>query len=196
MTETRLKQDLDLVRGRLFAAITGIGEDQFKRRPPKQNPEAKAVMRSPSTLLGTGSAEHPEPVPIIDTPWSIAEILAHLLASERIQAGRIRAALDEDGAAVAPVPADERADAARAGRMAPVPQLVHGLLASRRAVEALLAEAESIPGGLDRAVVHPSLGRLTVDQIVSKYVVGHEAEHIAQIEALKAVVAVPQAVRP
>jgi hypothetical protein len=169
MTETRLKQDLDSVRRRLFAAITGVGEEQFKRRGPK-----------------TGAD---------DTPWSIAEILAHLLSSERGQAVRLRLALDDDGAVVEPVPADKRAEAARAGRMAPVPQLVHGLLASRREIEALLDEATSTPGGLDRAVVHPNLGRLTIEQIVAQYVVGHEAEHVDQIEALKTVVAVPQAVR-
>ena len=170
MTETRLKKDLDLVRQRLFAAISGVGEDQFKRRPPKNG------------------ADEP--------PWSIAEVLAHLLHAERIRADRLRAALDEDGVAVEAVAPEASAAAARAGRAAPVPQLVHGLLASRRAIELLLEAAEAVQGGLDRAVIHPRLGRQTIEAMVRTFVVDHEAEHAAQIEALRASVAAPQEARP
>jgi hypothetical protein len=144
-------------RARLLATISGVTEEQFKRRPP-------------------------------DGGWCIAEALAHLLASEKGQAERIRLALIEDGAEAAMEDREGREAQARAGRVAPVPQLIHGLLAARREVDRLLEQAETA-GGLERAVVHATEGRRTVSWMLLERVAAHEQEHVAQIEALKASVA-------
>ena len=122
----------------------------------------------------------------IGVQWSIAEVLAHLLQQERLRAERIATALRQDGVVVVPSGAEARREGARAGRVAPVPQLIHGLLASRRQIEKLLDEAEAVRSGLDRAVVHPVRGRETVASMLRKQVIEHEQEHVAQIEKLKA----------
>ena len=69
--------------------------------------------------------------------------------------------------------------------MAPVPQLVHGLLASRRQVELLLDQAEALEGGLMRYVLHPDHGRLTVEWLVQAKVIAGEAAYVRRIEALR-----------
>lgn len=141
-------------RARLLDAISGVTEEQFKRRPA-------------------------------DGGWSIAETLAHLLATERLRAGRIRLAFEQDGAVIEPSDPEAHEAQARAGRIAPVPQLIHGLLASRREIETLLQDAIRA-GALDRAVVHPVHGRQTIEHMLTEQVIAHEAEHVASIEGLKA----------
>jgi DinB superfamily len=148
-------------RARLLESISGVSEEQFKKRPP-----APADTDSPN--------------------WCIAEVLAHLLQQERLRASRIAIALREDGATITPSNQEEHYEAARAGRASPVPQLIHGLLASRREVERLLDEASRVEGGLLRTTRHPRLGPQAVAWILREKVIDHEAEHVAQIEAIKA----------
>ena len=159
-----LRRDLEAGRERLLAVVSGVTEQEFKRRPP--------------TLPGAAGP-----------PWCIAEVLAHLLQQEKLRAQRIAIALDRDGAAITASTEEEHDEAARAGRASPVPQLIHGLLASRREVEKLLASAESIEGGLERAVQHPRMGRQTVAWMLREKVIAHEEEHAQQIEAIKTALA-------
>jgi uncharacterized damage-inducible protein DinB len=161
-----LRQSLADVRERLLAAIAGVSEEQFKKRPP----------------VVEGS----------DGPnWCIAEVLAHLLQQERLRASRIALALEQDGAPITPSPEEEHYEAARAGRASPVPQLIHGLLASRREVERLLDEAATSEGGLERTTMHPRLGSQSVAWVIRAKIIDHEAEHIDQIEAIKKALAAP-----
>jgi hypothetical protein len=153
-----LRRDLAAGREHLLAAIAGVSEEQFKRRP------------SASTNT---------------TNWSIAEILSHLLYSERLWGTGIALALTQDGVKVQAGALEAREEDARRGRMAPVPQLVHGLLASRRQVELLLDQAEALEGGLQRYVLHPDDGRLTVEWLVRAKVIAGEAEYVRRIEALR-----------
>jgi hypothetical protein len=113
-------------------------------------------------------------------------VLAHLLDFEKLYAGRIAQALRQPGSPLAPSDAAQHDAAARAGRVAPVPQLIHGLLASRRQLERLLDEAGRIEEGIGRFVVHAARGPLTIADMVRRYGIEHEAEHAAQIEALRA----------
>jgi hypothetical protein len=163
MDPYELKARLQMTRKQLLATIAGVTEEQFKKRPPASDAD-------------------PE-------PWCIAEVLAHLLASERVEAERISLAIEHDRTAITPRAADWHATTARAGRLAPVPQLIHGLLASRREIEQLIDRALSLENGLMRAVTHPERGRDTVLWMVEAKVIEHEAEHVAQIEAIKAAVA-------
>ena len=121
-----------------------------------------------------------------DGGWCIAEVLAHQLASEMLRAERIGLALEHNGAEITPSDPDAHDKQARAGRVAPVPQLIHGLLATRRQIDLLLDRAGSIAGGLERAVQHPRDGRQTVGWMLKEKVAAHEQEHVDQIEALKA----------
>jgi hypothetical protein len=152
-------------RERLLRAISGVSEDQFKKRPP-------------AATDGTPA-------------WCLAEILGHLLQQERLRAERIRLAIEQPEVVITPSTDDVHLEAARAGRGSPVPQLIHGLLASRREVERLLDQAATLDGGLDRAVIHPRLGRQTIAWIVHEKLIAHEAEHVTQIEAVKAALVAP-----
>jgi len=160
-----LIQGLHACRGRLFNAISGVTEEQFKRRP--------------------------EPVTDDPDPWSIAEVLAHLLASERLRGERIALALAHDGVIITPSPPEAHAEGAKAGRRVLVPQLVHGLLASRREVERQLEHAATSAGGIDRSVFHPVLGRQTVEWMVAEKIIAHEDEHAGQIEGLRRRLGIP-----
>jgi hypothetical protein len=159
-----LRHDLRAGRERLFAVVAGVTEEQFKRRPPTD----------------TGATG---PV------WCIAEVLAHLLQQERLRAERIALALERDGAEVVPTTDEEHYEAARAGRASPVPQLIHGLLASRREIERLLDVAAGIEDGLQRTIAHPALGRPNVGWMLREKVIAHEEEHAQQIEAIKVALA-------
>jgi hypothetical protein len=149
----------------LLIVIGGVSEEQFKRRPPARV--------GPANVEGTPN-------------WSIAEILAHLLYSERLWGTGIALALTQDGVKVQAGSLEAREEDAKRGRISPVPQLVHGLLASRRQVELLLDQAEALEDGLQRYILHPGEGRLTVEWMVREKVIGHEAEYVGRIEALRA----------
>ena len=154
-----LKQDLARSRARLLQALSGVSEEQFKRRPASQ-PDAPAE-------------------------WSIAEVLAYLLASDRLSNQRIGLALKEDGAEITPEESGSSETQARTGRLAPVPQLIHGLLAARRELDLLLEETAAMADGLERCVVHPQLGRQSVAWIVREEVLAREQTRVTQIEKLR-----------
>jgi hypothetical protein len=156
-----LKQRLQASRGRLLTAIAGVTEDQFKRRP-----EAPDGTRD----------------------WSIAETLAHLLAAERLWSQRVEAAMETDGAAVIASQSDWNEEQSKLGRLAPVPQLVHGLLAAQRQMQLLIERASETPGAFERAVEHSTRGRLNVREMLDRFGIVVIDEHAAQIEALRAVV--------
>jgi hypothetical protein len=159
-----LRRDLNAVRERLLVVVSGVTEQEFKRRPPVE-----------------AGADGPV--------WCIAEVLAHLLQQERLRASRIATAIERDGAEITASTDEEHYEAARAGRASPVPQLIHGLLASRREIEKLLEQAAVVQGGLERAVLHPKLGRQSVGWMLREKVIAHEEEHAQQIEAIKVALA-------
>ena len=72
----------------------------------------------------------------------------------------------------------------RAGRIAPVPQIIHGLLAARRDLERLLEAVGLRDDGLYLTVLQPVRGVLRIEWMVRK-VIDHEKEHVGQIEALR-----------
>jgi hypothetical protein len=154
-----LQSALKASRERLLSVIAGVSEEQIKRRRKTAGAPADG--------------------------WSITEILAHLLSQEKLRAGRIAIALEDDGAFIAPSPPEMHEKDARTGRSAPILQLIHGLLASRREVEGLLERASGTEGGLDRGVVHPQRGRETIAYLIQAKIIEHEAEHTAQIERIK-----------
>jgi hypothetical protein len=149
-----------------------VSEQEFKRRPVVTPP------RGPLPAGGEGESA-------TEQGWCIAEVLAHLLWSERRQASRIAAALAQDGSKPPRTP-EARAEAVRAGRIAPVPQLVHGLLGVRREIERLLTFAGETEAGLERRIVHSDGRAETVLSMVEAKIIDHEAEHAAQIEAIRA----------
>jgi hypothetical protein len=153
-----LLHDLRAARAGLLQAISGVSEQQFKRRPP-------------------ASASDPD-------PWCIAEVLAHLLIDEKLWTQRIGLALTEDGSTVAPSDREQSLASIRNARLAPVPQLIHGLLASRRDLERLLEEPGLTRDALRQTIVGHR-GRLSVAWMARK-LIDHDREHVGQIEALRA----------
>jgi uncharacterized damage-inducible protein DinB len=145
-------ESAELVRGlqnsrqRLLAVVAGVSEEQFKRRPPQDD-----------------AAEAPA--------WSIAEVLAHLLATEQRATARAEALLSGDPDAGAPESSFDRDAEARLGRTVPVPQIIHGLLAARRRLELSLSAPATLPDA--------------VTALVREDVIEHEAEHAGQIEAIR-----------
>ncbi len=162
MTPGKLREELGGARERLLRAIAGVTEEQFKRRPPAAEGEAA---------------------------WSIAEVLSHLLAIERLWAGRITVALSDPEREITPSPPEAHEAGARAGARAPAPQLIHGLLAARREVGKALDRIEADGGsGLALTVWHPRLAeKLSVEWMFEK-IAGHEREHVEQVEALRPLV--------
>lgn len=121
-----------------------------------------------------------------DGGWCIAEVLAHLLAWEKLQATRIRLALEQDGTQEPPADPEELQRLTRAGRIAPVPQLIHGLLAARREIDLLLEDAAGRPGSLDKTLLGPAGNRASVRSLLSEQVAAYERRLVEQIERLKA----------
>ena len=154
----QLRRELSASREGLLGAISGVSEQQFKRRLESTAEEGQ--------------------------PWCIAEVLTHLLMDEQLWASRISQALAEDGGSVQPSDRQEGAAKVRAGRIAPVPQIIHGLLAVRRDLERLLQAVELHEDGLRLRVLQPERGALSIEWMVRK-VIDHENEHVAQIEALR-----------
>jgi hypothetical protein len=139
-------------------AVSGVSEQQFKRRPEPTAEDAE--------------------------PWCIAELLAHILDFEQLWTGRIAQALAAPESDVTPSDEAQHEAARRAGRGAPVPQLIHGLLAAHRELDRLVDRAEAADG-LERAVLHPARGRLTVAWMLEAYGIEHLAEHTATIEEIR-----------
>jgi hypothetical protein len=158
-TPQDLSRKLSDCRARLLQTIAGVTEQQFKQRPP--------------------------PSPADPQPWCIAEVLSHLLDAERRTTSAIALALEQDGATYTRWEEAERIERARAGRLAPVPQLIHGLLASRREIERLLDRLTATPDGLALHVADTQRGLLTIETLLRTDVIDHEATHVIQIEALR-----------
>jgi len=111
--------------------------------------------------------------------WNVAAHLAHLLRIERVFAERGARALVEDEPFCASTAVANDDDPALAQHLA-VPQMIHGLQASRRDIESLLDGGDA---ALARAIVHERIGRMTVEAIVRK-MADHEREHTVDIAAL------------
>jgi uncharacterized damage-inducible protein DinB len=111
------------------------------------------------------------------TAWSIATHLAHLLRIERVYAERAEAALREDEPRVASTRVHNDDDPKLALRLA-VPQIVHGMQATRRQLDAVLERCDD--ASLERTVMHETLGRMTIAEIAAK-MSGHEREHAAAV---------------
>ena len=142
-----LRAGLRESRAHLFAAISGLTEEQFRFTP--------------------------------ESSWNIAAHLAHLLRIERVFAERGALALREDDPFCASTSVANDDDPALAQHLA-VPQMIHGLQASRREIESLLDRGAA---ALERAIRHERLGRMTVKQIVKK-MEDHEREHAESIAAI------------
>ena len=112
--------------------------------------------------------------------WSIAAHLAHLLRVERVFIERARAALVEHEPNIASTRALNDDDPALAQHLA-VPQIIHGMQAARRDLDALLASCAE--PALERAMIHERLGRMTVRDIAVK-MADHEFEHAEAIATL------------
>ena len=115
-----------------------------------------------------------------DGAWSIAAHIAHLLRTERAYGGAARAALTGDGTVMTSTAVDNDDDPGLAQRLA-VPQIVHGLQACRRDLEAAVEEASA--RGVPRTITHERIGPMTVEDVARK-MASHEDEHAAGIEAL------------
>jgi uncharacterized damage-inducible protein DinB len=112
--------------------------------------------------------------------WSIAVHLAHLLRVERVFVERARRALIEDEPRIPSTRAANDDDPGLARHLA-VPQIIHGMQASRRELDELLARCDD--AALARAMHHERLGRMTVAGVAVK-MAGHEDEHAEEIARL------------
>lgn len=112
--------------------------------------------------------------------YAVATHLSHLLRIERVFTERAQAALSEDDPFVASTSVKNDDDPGLAQHLA-VPQMIHGMLNTRRDLDALLAKCDD--AALDRAIVHERIGRMTIAEIAVK-MAGHEEEHAAEIAKL------------
>jgi uncharacterized damage-inducible protein DinB len=148
---TDLRSELEDSRTRLFEAIRGFTEEQFRARPDGES-------------------------------WSASEVLMHLLASEQRMRDCVRQAVGQPVAASPALSEAERDAEAEAGRQAPVPQLVHGLLGSRRETVLLIESLQ--PEDISRPASHPDRGTISVGRVLQR-IAEHETVHCRQIEAIK-----------
>jgi len=114
--------------------------------------------------------------------WCASEVLMHLLASEQRMRDCVRGALGQAGGAPSALSEGERQAEAEVGRQAPVPQLVHGLLASRRETSILIESLRAEE--LSRPASHPDLGTVGVGRVLQR-IAEHEREHSEQIERIR-----------
>ncbi len=112
--------------------------------------------------------------------YAIATHLAHLLRIERVFTERAAAALSEHEPVVGSTSVKNDDDPGLAQHLA-VPQIIHGMLNARRALDGLLAGCDE--RALYRAVVHERVGRMTIADIAVK-MAAHEDEHAAEIAKL------------
>jgi len=136
------------------------------------------LMDAIAALDEEGLRAHPDA-----SQWSAAEVLAHLLSTERFLTQRAQDATVRQDCSISPRTERERtSDARSAAQRMPVPQLIHGLLAVRRdtlrQIDALTRDQ------LARPVHHSSHGEVTVAWLFD-YVAAHEREHAAQIRAMR-----------
>lgn len=115
-----------------------------------------------------------------DSDWSIAVHLAHLLRCERMLVHRSIRALDESEPRITSTGITNDDDPGLSQRLA-VPQIIHGMQAARRDVEAMLERSGD--AGLNRAIMHERLGRTTIRAMIEK-MASHEQEHASTIATL------------
>ncbi|MBF6601056.1 MAG: DinB family protein [Dehalococcoidia bacterium] len=118
----------------------------------------------------------------VGSDWSIATHLAHLLRLERLYGERALRALREDEPQVPSMGTTNDDEPASAQQLA-VPQIIHGLQATRRALDELLASCDERM--LARVVVHEHRGRLSVWEMATK-IIAHEGEHAEAVARLAA----------
>ncbi len=164
MTASQLRSHLKESRERLFGSISGLSEEQFRHVPAGET-------------------------------WNIAAHLAHLLRVERLFAARTTAALLEDEPSFGSSGESTRVlsddDPALAQHLA-VPQIIHGMQAARRELDAVLDAGDAV---LERAVRHERLGRMTVRDIIVK-MAQHEDEHAADVARLATLAPAPRVTIP
>jgi uncharacterized damage-inducible protein DinB len=110
--------------------------------------------------------------------WPIAAHLAHFLRVERAVCEGIANARSTADAQMTSAGASNDGDDALAQHLA-VPQIIHGLQASHRALDALLDDRAI----LERELHHARMGRITVGDLLRAHA-DHEREHAEQIVAL------------
>jgi uncharacterized damage-inducible protein DinB len=114
--------------------------------------------------------------------WNIATHLYHLLRCERLWAERAAHALRRDEPSIEGSGVTNDDDAGAAQRLA-VPQVVHGMQASRRDLLAAIESGDEAT--LDRGITISPRGRMSLRQIATK-MAAHEQEHAAAIEPMLA----------
>lgn len=120
--------------------------------------------------------------------WNIAAHLAHLLRNERMVAERAALALREHEPFVPSSGVSNDDDPALAQHLA-VPQMIHGMQASRRDLLAVLDAAEA--GGdaaMQRSIMHERIGRMTVASMMQS-TANHEREHAVDVARLASLAA-------
>jgi hypothetical protein len=137
----------------------------------------KTLMDARSGLDEEGFRVRPDP-----SEWSAAEVLAHLWASERAFTELAQAALSQTHLSIAPVTEAHRHAQTKLAERAPVPQILHGLLAQRRGTARLLEGLSSEQ--LARTLLEPNGDEQSVAGLF-KRTAEHENEHAAQIRALR-----------
>lgn len=114
--------------------------------------------------------------------WTAAEVLAHLLDTERTLRAHAQAALDRRDYVVNVKTNVEHEESARRAQRMAVPQLVHGLLAERRDTHHALAACTE--HGLRHRLQHEALGELTIGGLF-RHLSEHESAHANQIRELR-----------
>jgi hypothetical protein len=118
--------------------------------------------------------------PLAPDEWSPAEVLAHLRAEDDIQSIRAYMILARDEP---PLPAfDERVWAEVAGYLTLHPRASLDIYFRRR-IELAHMLRGTAPKDFDRAGMHETLGRLTLQALLEN-LAEHEEEHVAQLEAM------------
>jgi len=135
---------------------------------------SRQALFAPLAALSEEQFRHVPP----DGGWPIAAHLAHFLRVERAVCQGIAEARSGADAYMASAGKDNDGDDTLAQHLA-VPQIIHGLQASRRALEALLKDE----GVTHRELRHERMGRLSVGDLLRSHA-DHEREHAEQIVAL------------
>jgi hypothetical protein len=124
----------------------------------------------------------PEPVLVwhpAEGEWCVNEVLGHLIEAERRGfAGRVRELLDANEISPRLATWDQAAVArARQDCDRPSPEVLRELVALRRSSVALVRELR--PADLDRGGEHPTVGHLSVEDILQEWV-HHDRNHVRQ----------------
>jgi hypothetical protein len=120
--------------------------------------------------------------PLSPGEWSPAQVLAHLRAADDIQSIRAYMILARDEPLLSAF--DERAWAEAAGYLTLHPRASLDLYFRRRVELAHMLRGVT-PRDFERAGMHETLGRLTLQALLEN-LASHEEEHVAQLEAIGA----------